>query len=374
MFLSVACNKLNIVIEQCAVHESQTIEGNKNTMKKVFASVLAVVIIVALASTATAAFSWSAGSRDTAESFAERYKIEVVKLANETGIIGTNKMVEAPGATAVNNASVYFYIRLTVSGSNVEDHDEVQENAIASVSFAALGANLPEFNSHICELENGVYYYSLAGAKSQEEENDPDETLVWRSLADFGEPNSVFSAATIEARVLDTATAKVSAKVYSKLPIPKYVPGIEYEDFVIFASSKNVFFVDKNDISKNDISSVNNIVFFTHNGDGKIFAANGVAGCSGNYIAKVFDFLGISGADIEAGKIYMTEDNLRAAFGFDYKAEASATWNANATAIILDPAVGVGIPKTGDNTSVIGFALVMLALVGAAMAVKKVNA
>ena len=75
---------------------------------------------------------------------------------------------------------------------------------------------------------------------------------------------------------------------------------------------------------------------------------------------------------VAAGEVYMTDSNLRTAFGFAYKVSDSITWKANSTPIILDPTVG--IPKTGDNASVIGFAMIMVAVVAAAVAVRKVNA
>ena len=74
---------------------------------------------------------------------------------------------------------------------------------------------------------------------------------------------------------------------------------------------------------------------------------------------------------VAAGEVYMTDSNLRTAFGFAYKVSDSITWKANSTPIILDP---IGIPKTGDNASVIGFAMIMVAVVAAAVAVRKVNA
>ena len=75
---------------------------------------------------------------------------------------------------------------------------------------------------------------------------------------------------------------------------------------------------------------------------------------------------------VAAGEVYMTDSNLRTAFGFAYKVSDSITWKANSTPIILDPTVG--IPKTGDNASVIGFAMIMVAVVAAAVAVRTVNA
>ena len=74
---------------------------------------------------------------------------------------------------------------------------------------------------------------------------------------------------------------------------------------------------------------------------------------------------------VAAGEVYMTDSNMRTAFGFANKVSDSITWKANSTHIILDP---IGIPKTGDNASVIGFAMIMVAVVAAAVAVRKVNA
>ena len=75
---------------------------------------------------------------------------------------------------------------------------------------------------------------------------------------------------------------------------------------------------------------------------------------------------------VAAGEVYFTDSNLRTAFGFANKVSDSITWKANSTPIILDPTVS--IPKTGDNASVIGFAMIMVAVVAAAVAVRKVNA
>ena len=75
---------------------------------------------------------------------------------------------------------------------------------------------------------------------------------------------------------------------------------------------------------------------------------------------------------VAAREVYFTDSNMRTAFGFANKVSDSITWKANSTPIILDPTVG--IPKTGDNASVIGFAMIMVAVVAAAVAVRKVNA
>ncbi|MEA5058785.1 MAG: hypothetical protein VB049_01930 [Candidatus Pelethousia sp.] len=333
-------------------------------MKKLFSIVLAVVMVLGIASSAMA-FSWGPGTGTTAESFSSRYKIEVVKLANETGIIGTNKLVQAPGATAVNNAPVYFYIRLTISGADMNDPDAVQQCAMADVSFTALanvaGAGLQgNTNIPLGGLANGVYYYDING-------------LNFKLITD-GFQNTPYAVAAIEARCLDTATAKVYAKVYSERP---FGAGNEFQSngyFVTVDTANNrVIFADAS-----MAGTPETFVTFSRRSDGQVFQVdvNGSAP-SANWVNSLYNFLGISASGISAGAIYMTNANLRAALGFTYKGEASITWAANSTPIILDPltsATVVTIPKTGDNASVIGFAMIMAAVVAAAVAVKKVKA
>lgn len=353
-------------------------------MKKFFALTLAVVMVLSIASSAMA-FSWGKPADKTADDFANRYKIEVVKLANETGIIGTNKLIEAPGATAVNNASVYFYIRLTVSGASVkagvaDDPDAVQANAKADVSFTALqglgggsyAALTNQSGVELKDLANGVYYFDRSAAAST------DGKVVFQLITGTL-TNSDFSKAAIEARVLDTATAKAYAKVSSKRALKPYPSIFNYGSYDILVDASIVSFYEAvNPIPAAASPDATKLVAtFKRDGNGKVTEV--VAGADGQKVAALYQWLNAGSADaihaaISKGEMYMTDDNIRAAFGFDYKGESSITWNANATAIILDPAIGVGIPKTGDNASVIGFAMVMIAVVGAAVAVKKVRA
>ena len=132
------------------------------------------------------------------------------------------------------------------------------------------------------------------------------------------------------------------------------------------------------------VGTANNVYFskdgaavanFFRNTDGKVIRVD--YGADDNETMKLYEFLDAGNATefrkaVDAGEVYMTNDNLLAAFGFNYKVSDSATWNANSTPIILDPTVS--IPKTGDNASVIGFAMIMVAVVAAAVAVRKVNA
>ena len=336
-------------------------------MKKIFAIALAVVMVLSIASVASA-FTWSKPAEQNAETFASRYQIDVVKLVNQTGIIGTNSMIADDNATAVNNAPVYFYIKLTVSGASATDPDAIQQNAEVMVDLTALdrwdGADLSNLAwTPINFLGNGTYYYD-ANQRSFMPLNDV--------RLNTGNGNSVFANAVIEARCLDTDTAKVTAQVKSERPFTNTFNAGAYDVWVDEDNNKVYFYT-----ANSGGAGAEQIAQFVLNGDGLVTdVIEGPKG-SPSAIVKLYQWLNNGDADsieaaIDNDEMYMTDDNLRAAFGFSYSQSDSATWKANSTPIILDPTVS--IPKTGDNASVIGFAMIMVAVVAAAVAVRKVNA
>ena len=330
-------------------------------MKKIFAIALAVVMVLSIASVASA-FVWDKPADQTAETFASRYQIDVVKLVNQTGIIGTNSMIADDNATAVNNAPVYFYIKLTVSGASATDPDAIQQNAKVDINFTSLESVASSSNVvplpasqtiNISGLTNGSYFCNITTGTSN----------WFEPLTNAAMDNSVFANAVIEARCLDTDTAKVTAKVYSNRPL---TPAFKYGDYEINKKENKVFFK----LIENDHYAF----FILGEGDKVLDYEN--RDMSHKELNDLFRFL--DAGDVEAFEaamdegVYMTDTNLRNAFGFAYSQSDSATWAANSTPIILDPTVS--IPKTGDNASVIGFAMIMVAVVAAAVAVRKVNA
>lgn len=82
----------------------------------------------------------------------------------------------------------------------------------------------------------------------------------------------------------------------------------------------------------------------------------------------IFGFLGFKFADCD----YMTAKHFTKFFGTIGEVSASYTWNAGM--VVVNPA-NPNLPQTGDNASIVGFAMVVVAMVAAAVVTfKKVRA
>lgn len=82
----------------------------------------------------------------------------------------------------------------------------------------------------------------------------------------------------------------------------------------------------------------------------------------------IFGFLGFKYAECD----YMTAKHFAKFFGTIGETSASYTWNAGS--VIVNPATP-DLPQTGDNASIVGFAMVVVAMVAAAVVTfKKVRA
>ena len=82
----------------------------------------------------------------------------------------------------------------------------------------------------------------------------------------------------------------------------------------------------------------------------------------------IFGFLGFKFAECD----YMTAKHFTKFFGTIGEVSASYTWNAGM--VVVNPA-NPNLPQTGDNASIVGFAMVVVAMVAAAVVTfKKVRA
>ena len=331
-------------------------------MKKIFAIALAVVMVLSIASVA-GAFNWSKPAAP-AEPFG--YSVDVIKFTRSTGELGSSYFNADDAATAVNGADVYYAIKLVVP--DLAADNKVRQNAKVSVSITALDGVKDMPATSLANSSAGIYYYGTL---------DKGTTYAFYSIEQFKQNalgmNHTAETPVFAARCLDTATAKVSAKVTSK---PDLWTTYTSPTNTLSVGGFKVFFNKGLNAIGFLADDGSRIVDFYLNGDSLVTKAQ-IYSRNDNKLFELYRWLNNGDAQaietaINNKEMYMTDDNLLAAFGFNYKVEDSVTWNANSTPIILDPTVS--IPKTGDNASVIGFAMIMVAVVAAAVAVRKVNA
>ena len=329
-------------------------------MKKIFAIALAVVMVLSIASVA-GAFNWSKPAAP-AEPFG--YSVDVIKFTRSTGELGSSYFNADDAATAVNGADVYYAIKLVVP--DLAADNKIRENAKVSVSITALDGVKDMPATSLANSSAGIYYYGNINGQ-----------YAFYSIKDFKQNalgmNHTAETPVFAARCLDTATAKVSAKVTSK---PDLWTTYTSPNNTLSVGGFKVFFNKGLNAIGFLADDGSRIVDFYLNGDSLVTKAQ-IYSRNDNKLFELYRWLNNGDAQaietaINNKEMYMTDDNLLAAFGFNYKVEDSVTWNANSTPIILDPTVS--IPKTGDNASVIGFAMIMVAVVAAAVAVRKVNA
>ena len=307
-------------------------------MKKFLAIALTVVMVIGVASSAMA-FKWVGPAAKTdAQAFG--YKVDVIKFTRSTGSIGSSSFNIDSTATAVNGADVYFAVKVTVP--DLDKDKAVRKNAKLEVKATGINVLSPISTESLANYDAGIYYVY------------PDGKL--HTVAN-GSPVFVL-------RCLDTDTANVSAKITSEFDLSASFVHGDYE-----------IEVTTNEVTFYELGSKSWLATFKRNIDGKVLSVEDSGGDS-QKVLTLYRWLDSSSADaiyeaIDNDEMYMTNANLRAAFGWSYKNTSTASWNASSTPITLDP--NLSIPKTGDNASVIGFAMIMVAIV-AAVAVKKVKA
>ena len=305
-------------------------------MKKIFAIALAVVMVLSIASVAGAL--WEPTPADPASEF--RVQVSAEKYALETGTYGY-KYVATETITAANGADVYYVVKLVIpSNPNAEERA-----ATVDVTFDGIkGNNEPRtvqgiLNSN--DQKTGTYYYD--GSK-------------WVPADKFAtDPGGV----VVQAPCYDTTTASIKVEASAKRDL-KVDDGFEWKGYTVYYSGTAIAFVKDGQKVRFTLGSDGLATFDETNSTG-----------TGLFSIVLFNDLGFTYEELKDGKVYMTPTNLRNVFGYSYKVSDSVDWTATNYPIIVDP---VGIPKTGDNASVIGFAMIMVAVVAAAVAVRKVNA
>ena len=314
-------------------------------MKKIFAIALAVVMVLSIASVAGAL--WEPTPADPATDY--RVQISVEKYALETGYYGYN-YTTAENITAANSAPVYYVVKLDIPASpNAEE-----KATVVSVNYKGIAGT--DYKNSIA-----TFYVTTADGSWAPKNNCTTwyyNGTTWtpgNATAFLTDPGSVVA----RANCYDTTTASIKVEASAKRDL-KVAGGFEWKGYTVTYTGDAIRF------RKGQES-----IRFTLGSDG-LASYDASSGTSTTFESNLFADLGFTAPELNAGKVYMTETNLRNVFGFSYKVTDSVDWTATNYPIIVD--TNVGIPKTGDNASVIGFAMIMVAVVAAAVAVRKVNA
>ena len=307
-------------------------------MKKILSIALAVVMVLSIASVAGAL--WEPTPADPATDF--RIQVSVEKYALETGTYGY-KYVATETITAANGADVYYVVKVTLPSNpnSAEKASEISVNyeGIEGMSHTWTFGNLYR---DVTNEKGGTIYYDGDG-----------HWFMGNAFAN--NPGAV----VVQARCFDTSVASIDVEASAKRNL-KVKNGFEWKGYTVYYTGTAIAF------AKDD-----EMVRFTLGSDG-LASYDYSTATNSTFESNLFAALGFTAPELNAGKVYMTETNLRNVFGFNYSVSDSVDWTATNYPIIVD--TNVGIPKTGDNASVIGFAMIMVAVVAAAVAVRKVNA
>lgn len=349
-------------------------------MKKLFALVLSLALVVAFAVPALAT-GWA--TLDTAPVYKEIgiavYGLEVTPNTSKVGELYAE--LKTPYAV-VKGTTLHFLVELTVPYANLSD--AVKE----LIKVKGLDVKIATTNMTISKVELGggngwslnadkdtitetytkpnysnkteVFKYEVWANANSDKETKVVATAGFYNKWDNGKMEiynakgelayTVFQGSN-EFAVVNPAGKFVRFPVNSKGQID--TKGILVNDeWLITFGSQNKSEVDFWNIKTNVWASANAATFKDVNA----------------IYEDIFGFLGFKFAECD----YMTAKHFTKFFGTIGEVSASYTWNAGM--VVVNPATP-NLPQTGDNASIVGFAMVVVAMVAAAVVTfKKVRA
>ena len=360
--------------------QKQFFERKLDKMKKLFALVLSLALVVAFAVPALAT-GWA--TLDTAPVYKEIgiavYGLEVTPNTSKVGELYAELKTPYP---VVKGTTLHFLVELTVPYANLSD--AVKE----LIKVKGLDVKIATTNMTISKVElGGGNAWSLNADKDTITETYTDPTYsnktevfkyeVWANANSDKETKVVATAGfynkwdngkmeiynakgklaytvfqgSNEFAVVNTDNDFVRFPVNSKGQID--TKGILVNDeWLITFGSQNKSEVDFWNIKTNVWASANAATFKEVNA----------------IYEDIFGFLGFKFAECD----YMTAKHFTKFFGTIGEVSASYTWNAGM--VVVNPATP-NLPQTGDNASIVGFAMVVVAMVAAAVVTfKKVRA
>ncbi len=360
--------------------QKQFFERKLDKMKKLFALVLSLALVVAFAVPALAT-GWA--TLDTAPVYKEIgiavYGLEVTPNTSKVGELYAE--LKTPYAV-VKGTTLHFLVELTVPYANLSD--AVKE----LIKVKGLDVKIATTNMTISKVElGGGNGWSLNADKDTITEtytnpNYSNKTVVFKY--------EVWANANSDKETKVVATAGFYNKWDNgKMEIYNAKGELAYTVFqgsnefaVVNPAGKFVRFpvnskgqIDTKGIMVNDqwlitFGSQNKSEVDFYDVNNKVWASADAATFKAvNAIYEdIFGFLGFKFAECD----YMTAKHFTKFFGTIGEVSASYTWNAGM--VVVNPATP-NLPQTGDNASTVGFAMVVVAMVAAAVVTfKKVRA
>jgi LPXTG-motif cell wall-anchored protein len=350
-------------------------------MKKLFALVLSLALVVAFAVPAMAT-GWA--SLDPAPVYKD-ITISVTGLETEPNTVGVGKLYEPLSANAnypvVKGTKLHFLVELTVPYGSLSS---ATTNLIKNVGL---------------KLAIETTNMEITSCKTNSESVDTSSTEKVTDLfesADAAEETVVYSY-EVWAKALSDDEAKVVAtagfynkwdegtgtmKIYNAKGNLAYTVTDNGESFLVENSDEDTILFPVKSTGKIDTKGilVNEewlITFGSQNGTIDFYSKindTWASGTSSDFAAvnavyeDIFGFLGFKFAECD----YMTAGHFKLYFGTIGEISASYSWNAGK--VVVNP-VTPDLPQTGDNASIVGFAMIVVAMVAAAVVtVKKVRA
>ena len=378
-------------------------------MKKLFALVLSLALVVAFAVPALAS-GWAQLDVNIPKYGGINFDVVGLEYDPNYNTLGMLYVPFSEPYPVVRNSKIRFVVSVTISSKlnpayqaliNVKGLDLVVsatnidlskptiyfDEVAQTINWGTLVGNVftDTFNSYATYGNDTTYSYLFEGVVKK----DGKDTKISASLGFYNK--WVLDATGREVMEIDTdADAISNYKVTKNYDFTSVIPGYTKSNYVIDicdsnGATKNMFVVFPVKGQKVDGAypvlvsakagsiyavsmSYNYSLDFLLNGAFNANAQGATYDALKAVYDEVFAFLGFNYAGLD----YMTDNHFTHYKGTIYEEVKSITWpNGN---IIVAP-VSPELPQTGDNASIVGFAMIAVALVAAAVVtVKKVRA
>ncbi len=350
-------------------------------MKKLFALVLSLALVVAFAVPAMAT-GWA--TLDTAPVYKDItiavYGLETVASTSKVGSL-YEELKAAANYPVVEGTKLHFLVEVTVP------YGKLSAATKKLIAAKGLNVNIATSNMEITSvksIDGKDTWFTSTSAKVNSVYTNPDFAT---STVVFGYEVWAKALSDDEAKVVATAGfynewEDDTMEIYNANGNLAYTVTKGENSFTVKSEDLGatiLFPVDGKQIDTKGIlvndqwlitngSQNNSIDFYDTKDDNGWASGCGKFNTLNAYYKDIFGFLGFEFAECK----FMTAEHFELYFGTIGEISASYTWNAGK--VVVNP-VTPDLPQTGDNASIVGFAMIVVAMVAAAVVtVKKVRA